>query len=109
MPASEALEAESASDEEWRVTPRREVGCQLQKWKQLRWRLEMAQYYTTHHNNNNLMKGELACHPYSLLPYSPYIPMEDEHCETETEYLQAVRFQQGAPGVTRREDRRPGK
>ena len=68
----------------------------------------MAQYYTAHHNNNNLMKGELACHPYSLLPYSPYIPMEEDHCEAEAEYLQAVRFQQEA-GASRRDERRPGK
>ena len=69
----------------------------------------MAQYFSTHQNTNTSMKEDHLHPAYALLPYNPYISsMEDaEHCESEAEYLHAVRCQQGGQGG--REHRRAGK
>ena len=76
----------------------------------------MAQYFTTHHknnnNNNNIMKEDHLHPAYTLLPYNHYISTmeEAEHCESEAEYLQALRFQQGVQGDrVRRDQARAGK
>ena len=72
------------------------------------WRrpVKMAQYFSTHQNNNTIMKEDHLHPAYALLPYNPYISSmeEAEHCESEAEYLQAVRFQQGVQGDRVRRD-----
>ena len=60
----------------------------------------MAQYFSTHQNTNTIMKEDHLHPAYALLPYNPYISSmeEAEHCESEAEYLQAIRLQQGVQG-----------
>ena len=73
---------------------------------------KMAQYFSTHQNTNTIMKEDHLHPAYALLPYNPYISSmeEAEHCESEAEYLQAIRFQQGVQGDrVRRDQGRAGK